>query len=111
MLATNKRMNVSFVFIFLNVIWEIFNVICILTIENVVNHLLFLLFVELSVNRLVEAGEMTPQKAADGCFGNHRLFLFRILVPVIHQMRHDVVRQGAVPRLGAALGVHGVLGG
>ena len=34
------------------------------------------------------------------------LFLFRILVPVIHQMRHDVVRQGAVPCLGAALGVH-----
>ena len=26
-------------------------------------------------------------------------------------MRHDVVRQGAVPGLGAALGVHGVLGG
>ena len=25
-------------------------------------------------------------------------------------MRHDVVRQGAVPRFGAALGVHGVLG-
>ena len=25
-------------------------------------------------------------------------------------MRHDVVREGAVPRFGAALGVHGVLG-
>ena len=24
-------------------------------------------------------------------------------------MRHDVVRQGAVPRFGAALGVHGIL--
>jgi len=36
------------------------------------------------------------------------LFLLRILVPVIHQMCHDVVRQGAVPCLGAALGVHGV---
>ena len=39
------------------------------------------------------------------------LFLFRVLIPVIHQMRHDVVRQGAVPGFGAALGVHGVLGG
>ena len=38
-------------------------------------------------------------------------FFFRILVPVIHQMQHDVVRQGAVPCFGAALGVHGVLGG
>ncbi len=26
-------------------------------------------------------------------------------------MRHDVVREGAVPGLGTALGVHGVLGG
>ena len=26
-------------------------------------------------------------------------------------MRHDVVRQGAVPGFGAALGIHGVLGG
>lgn len=38
------------------------------------------------------------------------LLLFRILIPMIYQMRHDVVRQGAVPRLGAALRVHGVLG-
>ena len=54
---------------------------------------------------------MPPQETADGCFGNHRLLLFlRILVPVIHQMQHDVVWQGAVPRFGAALGVHGVLG-
>ena len=30
--------------------------------------------------------------------------------PVIYQMQHDVVRQGAVPRFGATLGVHGVLG-
>ena len=30
--------------------------------------------------------------------------------PVIYQMQHDVVREGAVPRFGAALGVHGVLG-
>ncbi len=38
------------------------------------------------------------------------LFLPRILIPMIYQMRHDVVRQGAVPCLGATLGVHGVLG-
>ena len=38
------------------------------------------------------------------------LLLLRVLIPMIHQMRHDVVRQGAVPCLGAALGVHGVLG-
>ena len=36
-------------------------------------------------------------------------FLLRVLIPVIHQMRHDVVRQRAVPCLGAALGVDGVL--
>ena len=35
--------------------------------------------------------------------------LFRVLIPVIHKMRYDVVREGAVPCLGAALGVHGVL--
>ena len=28
---------------------------------------------------------------------------------MIHQMHHDVVRQGAVPRLSAALGIDGVL--
>ena len=37
------------------------------------------------------------------------LLLLRILIPVIHQMRHDIVRQGAVPCLGATLGVHAVL--
>ena len=30
--------------------------------------------------------------------------------PVIYQMQHDVVRQGAVPRFSAALGVDAVLG-
>ena len=29
---------------------------------------------------------------------------------MIHKVSHDVVRQGAVPRFGAALGVDGVLG-
>jgi len=29
---------------------------------------------------------------------------------MIYQMRHNVVRQGAVPGLGATLGVHGILG-
>ena len=38
------------------------------------------------------------------------LLLLRILIPVIHQMQHDVVWEGAVPCFGAALGVHGVLG-
>lgn len=37
------------------------------------------------------------------------LFLLRILVPVIHQMRHDIMRQGAVPSLRSALGVDLVL--
>ena len=35
----------------------------------------------------------------------------RVLVPVIHHMSHDIVREGAIPGLGAALGVDGVLGG
>ena len=39
-----------------------------------------------------------------------RRFL-RILIPVVHQMQHDIVREGAVPRFGAALGIDGVLGG
>ena len=42
-----------------------------------------------------------------------KYFLFSFLwvtVPVIHKVSHDVVREGAVPRLGAALGVDGVLG-
>ena len=39
------------------------------------------------------------------------LFLLWILVEVIYQMPHNVVWQGAVPRLGAALGIHGVLSG
>ena len=38
------------------------------------------------------------------------LLFLRVLIPVVHQMRHDVVRQGAVPCFGAALGVDGVLG-
>ena len=37
------------------------------------------------------------------------LLLLRILVPVIYQMRHNVVREGAVPCLGATLGVDAVL--
>lgn len=36
-------------------------------------------------------------------------FLLRILVPVIHQMRHDIMWQGAVPSLRSALGVDLVL--
>ena len=37
------------------------------------------------------------------------LLLLRILVPMIYQMHHDIVRQGAVPCLGTTLGVHGIL--
>ena len=40
---------------------------------------------------------------------NFGFALAALSVPVIHQMRHDVVRQGAVPRFGAALGVDAVL--
>ena len=36
------------------------------------------------------------------------LFLPRILIPMIYQMRHDVVWQGAIPGFGAALGVDGI---
>ena len=50
---------------------------------------------------------------ADASIALHSLTrsLLRILIEMIHQMRHDVVREGTVPRFGAALGIHGVLGG
>ena len=50
---------------------------------------------------------------ADASIALHSLTrsLLRVLIPVIHQIQHDVVREGAVPGFGAALGVHGVLGG
>jgi len=40
---------------------------------------------------------------------NFGFALAALSVPVVHQMRHDVVRKGAIPCLGAALGVDGVL--
>ena len=33
----------------------------------------------------------------------------RVLVPMIHQVQHGVVREGAVPGDGATLGIDGIL--